>query len=194
MGGSLTTVSRADSSHALEDLLELVADGDRAAFALVYDKVADMVYGLARRVVVDRDLAADVAQEVLVDVWRKAHMFDRTRGTALAWIGVMTRRRAVDLVRSVEASRRRDTNQTAVPEPPDPVAEMIVESAERSAVQRALGQLSDLQRESVELAFYGGLTHREVAERLAVPLGTVKTRIRDGLTRLSGAMEAFARE
>ncbi len=153
-----------------------------------------MVYGLARRVVVDRDLAADVAQEVLVDVWRKAHMFDRTRGTALAWIGVMTRRRAVDLVRSVEASRRRDTNQTAVPEPPDPVAEMIVESAERSAVQRALGQLSDLQRESVELAFYGGLTHREVAERLAVPLGTVKTRIRDGLTRLSGAMEAFARE
>lgn len=194
MAGSLTAVSRADSSHALEDLLELVADGDRAAFALVYDKVADMVYGLARRVVVDRDLAADVAQEVLVDVWRKAHMFDRTRGTALAWIGVMTRRRAVDLVRSVEASRRRDTTQTPAPEPPDPVAEMIVESAERAAIQRAMGQLSDLQRESVELAFYGGLTHREVAERLAVPLGTVKTRIRDGLTRLSGAMEAFAHE
>jgi RNA polymerase sigma-70 factor, ECF subfamily len=192
--GSLTTVSRADSSHTLEDLLELVAGGDRAAFALVYDKVADMVYGLARRVVVDRDLAADVAQEVLVDVWRKAHMYDRTRGTALAWIGVMTRRRAVDQVRSVEASRRRDTNQKPEPEPPDPVAEMIVESAERAAVQRALGQLSDLQRESVELAFYGGLTHREVAERLAVPLGTVKTRIRDGLTRLSGAMDAFARD
>lgn len=178
----------------LEDLLELVAAGDRSAFDALYSRVVDVVFGLARRIVIDRDLATDVCQEVLVDVWRKASVFDRNRGSGLAWIAVMTRRRAIDVVRSAESSRRREQAEVGTPDPPDPVAETVVESAERVAVRRALGSLSDLQRESVELAFYGGLTHREVADRLAIPLGTVKTRIRDGLARLSGAMEAYAGE
>lgn len=182
------------TTPSVEDLLERIASGDRDAFDALYDRVADLVYGLARKVVIDRELATDVAQEVLVDLWRKAARFDRSRGTALGWIAVMTRRRAIDLVRSLEASRRREEADLPDPGTSDPVGEIVVESAERAAVGRAMGQLSHLQRESIELAFYAGLTHREVAERLDLPLGTVKTRIRDGLSRLSGAMEAFAGE
>lgn len=173
----------------LDDLLGRVADGDRDAFNTFYDAVADLVYGISRRVAVDRHLAAEITQEVFLEVWRKARSFDRSRGSARTWVAVMAKRRAIDVVRSTQATRdREEANLSRVVEPGDPVGDTVTDNDDRARVSGALGTLSDLQREALDLAFYGGLTHREVAEELDVPLGTVKTRIRDGLTRLASAM------
>lgn len=173
----------------LDVLLVKVADGDRSAFSEFYDHTADLVYGIARRVVVDPDLAADVTQEVFLEVWRKAGGFLPERGSARTWVAVMTKRRAIDVVRSTQSARDRDDAQVTVTDlPGDPVGEAVADQDDRVRVSAALGDLSDVQRQALDLAFFGGLSHREVAERLDLPLGTVKTRIRDGLTRLSMAM------
>lgn len=176
-------------ADTIDDLLVAVAHGDRGAFDRLYDRVAGTVFGVAKRVLVDPHRAQEVAQDVLVEVWRRADRFDPSRGSALAWIATMTRRRAIDVVRAEEASRRRETDDPASPEAADPVAENVVQIDERHRVRSAVGRLTDLQREAVELAFYGGLTHRQIADRLGIPLGTVKTRIRDGLLRLGTMME-----
>ncbi|MEX2424931.1 MAG: sigma-70 family RNA polymerase sigma factor [Acidimicrobiia bacterium] len=170
-------------------LLERVADGDRDAFEQFYDATADLVFGIARRVVVDRDLAAEVAQEVFLEVWRKAGGYERIRGSARTWVAVMAKRRAIDVVRSTQAARDRDHLQpVGVVDPGDPVGDAVTDHEDRSRVSNALGGLTELQREALDLAFFRGLTHRQVAEELDVPLGTVKTRIRDGLSRLAAAM------
>ncbi|MEX2655166.1 MAG: sigma-70 family RNA polymerase sigma factor [Acidimicrobiia bacterium] len=177
------------SGAELDALLVQVANGDRHAFNQLYDATADLVYGIARRVVVDRDLAAEIAQEVFLEVWRKATRFEQGRGSARTWIAVMAKRRAIDVVRSTQSARDRDlANPSALTEPGDPVGDVVADLDDRTRVSAALASLSDLQRQALDLAFYGGLTHREVAERLDVPLGTVKTRIRDGLGRLASAM------
>lgn len=192
---SLVDVSSTPATQpTLESLLARIAAGERAAFDEVYNRIVDVVYGLARRVVVDTDIAADVAQDVLVAVWNKAARFDATRGSAMAWIATMTRSRAIDVVRSLEASRRREANQDPAPEPNDPVAESVVIRAEHSQVHNAVLDLTDLQRESIELAFYEGLTHTQISDRLDIPLGTVKTRIRDGLLCLSAQLEELFNE
>jgi RNA polymerase sigma-70 factor (ECF subfamily) len=172
----------------LSSLLARVAAGDRGAFDELYERVSAIVYGLARRVVVDRSIASEVAQEVLLEVWRTADRFDPARGTATAWIATMTRRRAIDAVRSVEAARRRDSDVRPAGLTTDPVGEDVIDIDERARVGAAMGSLTDLQREAIEMAFYEGLTYREVAGKLGLPLGTVKTRIRDGLIRLAEAM------
>ena len=173
----------------LDGLLERVADGDRDAFEQFYDATADLVFGIARRVVIDRDLAAEVSQEVFLEVWRKAAGYQRIRGSAKTWVAVMAKRRAIDVVRSTQAARDRDHSHPAgVIEPGDPVGDAVSDAEDRSRVSDAIGALTELQREALDLAFYRGLTHREVAEELDVPLGTVKTRIRDGLGRLAAAM------
>jgi RNA polymerase sigma-70 factor, ECF subfamily len=173
----------------LDELLVRVADGDRDAFDKFYDASADLVFGIARRVLVDRDLAAEVTQEIFLEAWRKAQHFDRSRGSARTWVAVMAKRRAIDVVRSNQAARDREGTQPAgAAELGDPVADRVVDLDDREQVSVALATLSDLQREALDLAFYGGMTHRQVAECLEVPLGTVKTRIRDGLTRLATAM------
>lgn len=173
----------------LDVLLTKVADGDRNAFSKFYDQTADLVYGIARRVVVDPDLAAEVTQEVFLEVWRKATGFVSERGSARTWVAVMTKRRAIDVVRSTQSARDRDEAQvTTTVLPGDPVGEAVTDQDDRVRVSAALDQLTDVQRQALDLAFFGGLSHREVAERLDLPLGTVKTRIRDGLTRLSTAM------
>ncbi len=171
-----------------------VAAGETASFERLYDAIVDNVFGLARRVVFDHDLAAEVAQEVMLEIWRNADRFDPSRGSVMTWVAVMTRRRAIDTVRSVAASRRREEAQPATPGSPDPVAEQVVESAERSELTRALSVLTEAQREAIDLAFFGGRTHREVAAVLGLPLGTVKTRIRDGLLKLGGALEVGSDE
>ena len=173
----------------LGDLLERVADGDRAAFEKFYDATVDLVFGIARRILVDEHQAAEVAQEVFLEVWRKAGAYAPTRGSAKTWVAVMAKRRAIDAVRSSQAARARDhAYQRAAIEPGDPVADTVLDHADRAQVADALASLTELQREALDLAFYQGLTHREVAERLAVPLGTVKTRIRDGIGRLASTM------
>jgi RNA polymerase sigma-70 factor (ECF subfamily) len=173
----------------LEDLMAAVASGDRAAYSKLYDEIADTVYGLAKKVVVDPSRAQEIAQDVLFEIWQKADRFDADRGSAITWIAVMTRRRAIDVVRSAESSRNREVRVTKDPGAhPDPVGDDIVDREEHVHVRRAMASLTDLQREALELAFFHDLSHTQVAEVLDAPLGTVKTRIRDGLKRLSAEM------
>ena len=171
----------------LEDLLSEVAKGDQQAFATLYDRVGGSVYGLVRRVLRDPAHSEEVTQEVLLDVWRMASRFERGRGSANGWIMTMAHRRAVDRVRSEQASRNRNDRAAvleAAEQPFDVVVEDVEIRLEQQQVRQALGVLTDLQREAIELAYYGGYTYREVAELLDTPLGTVKTRLRDGLIRL----------
>lgn len=177
-----------------EILLARVAGGDANAFATLYDRVAPTVYGMARRVVVDRQMAEDVTQEVLLAVWAKAATFDAARGSARTWILTMAHRRAVDVVRSSQASRNRIERVAAASteRPFDEVADLVVDRAQGESdvrdVNRALGTLSTLQRAAIELAYFQGLSYREVARALDVPLGTAKTRIRDGMKRMASQL------
>jgi RNA polymerase sigma-70 factor (ECF subfamily) len=170
-----------------EDALLLrVARGDDEAFAALYDLVAPAVHGVVLRVVRNPALAEEVTQEVLVEAWRTAPRFDPGRGSARSWLVTMARRRAVDRVRSVQSAMERDTaaGLRDFERDVDVVAETVEVRLEQQQVRRCLGGLTDIQREAVSLAFYAGHTHREVAQLLGLPLGTIKTRLRDGLIRL----------
>ncbi len=169
-----------------EELLVLVAHGDQKAFEELYGVVSGPVYGLVRRVVRDPAQSEEVAQEVLLELWRSAARFDPERGSALAWILTLAHRKAVDRVRSARAASEREQRIGRRADGPafDQVAEAVEAGLERDWVRRCLDGLTQLQRQSVTLAYYEGYTYREVAQRLSVPLGTVKTRMRDGLTRL----------
>lgn len=179
---------RSDSETEVDPqvLLLRVARGDQEAFELLFRHVAGAVLGVARRVLRDPEQAQEVAQEVMVEVWRTAPRFDPDRGSVMTWVLTMAHRRAVDRVRSAQASTDRE-HRVARQEhvtPFDEVAEAVEARFERQQVRTALGSLTEVQREAVELAYYGGLTQREVATLLGLPLGTVKTRMRDGLIRL----------
>lgn len=173
-----------------EALLLAVARGDQAAFAALYDRVGSLVHGIVRRVVRDPAQSEEVTQEVMVEVWRTAVRFDPDRGSARTWILTMAHRRAIDRVRSEQASRNR-TQRVAGQQHArdfDEVSERVEVAFEHEQVRTALSTLTDLQRQAVELAYYQGYTYREVAELLDTPLGTVKTRMRDGLIRLRDAL------
>jgi len=167
-------------------LLSRVARGDERAFAALYDELSGPVYGLAWRILRDAAQAEEVAQEVLLDVWRTATRFDPSRGSAAAWVLTIAHRRAVDRVRSAVAAAERE--QLAWPRSAngsdDDVAAAVEASLDREAVRRCLEALTDLQRESITLAYYGGHSYREVSEILGSTLGTIKTRIRDGFIRM----------
>jgi RNA polymerase sigma-70 factor (ECF subfamily) len=167
-------------------MLLRVAEGDDSAFAELYDAVAPAVFGLARRVLRQVELAEEVAQEVLVEVWQQAPRFDPGRGTGFAWVMTMAHRRAVDRVRSVQSATDRDmrVGQRSVEREHDEVAETVEDRLEAEALRGCLEVLTELQMESVTLAYFGGFTYPEVAEQLGAPLGTIKTRMRDGLIRL----------
>ncbi|MER7915735.1 MULTISPECIES: sigma-70 family RNA polymerase sigma factor [unclassified Streptomyces] len=178
----------------LQRLLHEVALGDHEAFAAVYDIVAGSVLGVARAVLRDQAQSEEVAQDVLVEVWRTAPRFQPERGSAINWILTLAHRRAVDRVRSVEAAAARDTKVALLEHQPayDEVTEQVESRLEQEQVRRCLRTLTELQRQSVTLAYYRGLTYREVAEALALPLGTVKTRLRDGLIRLRDCLGVTA--
>ncbi|GGK34291.1 RNA polymerase sigma factor SigK [Pilimelia terevasa] len=169
-----------------EALLAAVARGDEAAFARLYDATVPRVYGLVRRVLRDPAQAEEVVQEVMLEVWRTAARFEPARGSATGWILTMAHRRAVDRVRAEEASAARVLRVAAatVDVPYDDVVDRATGRLERQQVRHCLDALTDLQREAITLAYYGGHTYREVAALLDAGLPSIKTRMRDGLIRL----------
>lgn len=174
------------SDGEADALLRAVARGDEAAFARLYDLVAARVFGLVRRVLRDPGQAEEVTQEVLLEVWRTAIRFDSERGTATSWIFTIAHRRAVDRVRSEQASsaRMQKVAASSTGTPYDEVVETAMTRLEQRQVRQCLETLTDLQREALTLAYYGGYTYREVAGLLDAAVPTVKTRMRDGLIRL----------
>jgi RNA polymerase sigma-70 factor (ECF subfamily) len=168
------------------DLLGRVARGDEPAFAALYDEFAARVYGLIRRVLRDPALAEEVVQEVMLEVWRTAGRFDTARGSAAGWVLTIAHRRAVDRVRSEQAGADRTLRHGAasIDTPYDNVVESVTTRMEQQQVRTCLGRLTELQREAITLAYYGGHSYREVADLLNSPLATIKTRMRDGLIRM----------
>ncbi len=174
----------------LAPLLRRSGLGDQSAFADLYDQLAGLVHGVVLKVVRDPAQSEEVTQEVFVELWRLAARHDETRGTVRSWAATMAHRRAIDRVRSEQAARdrlERRANASMLPdhdEVADDVAEALDRPVDRARVRRSLDRLTPVQREAVELAYYGGHTYREVAVLLGVAEGTVKTRIRDGMIRL----------
>jgi RNA polymerase sigma-70 factor, ECF subfamily len=167
-----------------------VAKGDQAAFEVVCARTAATVFGVVRGVVRDPFQAEEVCQEVLLEVWRCASRFRPGRGSAMAWVTTIAHRRAVDRVRAERRLTEREQRATAHAIAYDEVAETVEARLDRERVRRCLGSLTELQRESVTLAYYGGYTFREVSGLLGVAEGTVKTRMRDGLIRLRDCLGA----
>ena len=189
-GTSLAGVPAATAAERLADLLRRSARGDQIAFAELYDATQARVFGLAVRVVRDPAQAEEVTQEAFLEVWRTAGRFDADKGSALSWLMTICHRKSVDRVRSAEASTRRDTtyHQQSHTIDSDTTADAAQASMEAQRVRKAMDGLTDVQRESLELAYFGGYTHTEVAGILDIPVGTAKTRIRDGLIRLRDKM------
>ncbi len=178
-----------------EALVALVARGDEDALAELYDRVSRIAYGLAVRVLRDERHAEDAVQEAFLQVWRNAASFRADRAKASTWILTLVHRRAVDLVRREE---RRQTDpipdESAVGVEPEGTEEAAWLRFERERVQSALRQLPDVQREALELAYYGGFSQSELAERLGVPLGTIKSRMFTGLSRLRELLDDSTQE
>ena len=178
-----------------EALVALVARADEDALAELYDRVSRIAYGLALRVLRDERHAEDAVQEAFLQVWRSAATFRAERAKASTWILTLVHRRAVDLVRR-EERRQADplTDDSALGEAPEDTEEAAWLRFERERVQAALKELPDVQREALELAYYGGFSQSELADRLGVPLGTIKSRMFAGLARLRELLDDSTHE
>lgn len=174
-------------------LLELAASGDLQAFGRFYDLMSPRVYGLALRVLRDPGYAEETVQEVFLQVWKQAADYRPSLGSVQSWVLTITHRRAVDRVRSESSAARRDevdaaTDFTRSGDIAEQVTEQISRDEDAAEVRRCMGTLTDNQRESIEMAYFNGLTYREVSEQLGSALPTIKSRIRDGLRRLKNCL------
>lgn len=173
--------------------LRRAGQGDQVAFARVVDALGPIVHGVAQRTLRAEALAEEVTQEVFLEAWRLAPLFDPQRGVARAWLATIAHRRAVDRVRSEQARRdREDRDGILAARPFDGVSEAVADRLDRRDVAAALLTLSEPQRQAIGLAYYEGHTYREVAVMLGIAEGTAKTRIRDGLRKLRTALGASA--
>jgi RNA polymerase sigma-70 factor (ECF subfamily) len=196
--GQLGWTMRKQHAHLSDEaLVALVARGDEDALGELYDRVSRIAYGLAMRVLRDDRLAEDAVQEGFLAVWRNAAAFRAERAKASTWILTLVHRRAVDLVRR-EERRRAEPLSEETATGGEGVGNATDEAAwlrfERERVQSALRQLPDVQREALELAYYGGFSQSELAERLGVPLGTIKSRMFAGLARLRELLDESTEE
>jgi RNA polymerase sigma-70 factor (ECF subfamily) len=175
----------------LVSLMQLVQAGDEAAFAALYDELAGVVFGTVKRVLRDPAMSEEVTQEVFMELWRTATRFDPERASVSTWAITMARRRAVDRVRR-EQSQRDRIERSASQRDPEAIAtdDEVVASLEAERVGRALAELPEEQRIVIQMAFLDGDSHGEIAERLDLPLGTVKGRVRLGLKKLGGRLGA----
>ncbi|MFF5793339.1 ECF RNA polymerase sigma factor SigK [Paeniglutamicibacter sp. NPDC012692] len=173
-----------------EDLMLQIAEGNENAFEQLYDRLSSQVFGLIRRVLKDEAQSEEVTQEVFVEAWQQATRFDAARGKAITWLLTLAHRRAVDRVRASQASNDRDLREgmKEFQESYDDVEETAIQHDESRRVLQAMERLSETQRDAIQLAYFGGYTHLEVAELLKIPVGTAKTRIRDGMNRLRDLM------
>jgi RNA polymerase sigma-70 factor (ECF subfamily) len=193
-GSTRTAIGAVHEGVTSEQLLVAAATGDEAAFAVLVQRVRPQALRVATGVVRDPAMAEEVTQEVLTEVWLKADRFDPDRGNVSGWIATLARRRAVDRVRSEQAGRNRDDRVARRDQARDVdvVAEEVEIRLEHWQVRKALAELSDRQREAIELAYFGGHTYRDVARVLGIPEGTAKSRLRDGLLRLREALDGLA--
>lgn len=176
------------------DLLLRVAGGDQRAFTDLYDMLSSRVFGLILRVLVNRSQSEEVLQEVFLEVWQSAGRFAPNKGQGRTWILTIAHRRAIDRVRASQSSSDRDVRAGIrdIDVAHDSVAEQVESSIEGARVVAALATLPEPQREALVLAYYGGYSQSEVAVLTATPLGTIKTRMRDGLSRLRNEMGVIA--
>ena len=174
----------------LQELLARVGRGDRQAFSALYDEMAPRVLGLVTRLLRDPAQSEEVTQEIFLEIWQTSSRFDPNKGGASTWILTMTHRRAVDRVRASQASRDRDVKVGIrdLDADYDLVAESVEVRIEHERVEKAMARLTEMQRQAITLSYYGGYSNSEVAEILSVPIGTIKTRIRDGMIRLRDEM------
>ncbi len=181
-----------ESRHGgdLDALLRQVARRDADAFAALYDRTRSRVYGLVVRVLRDAGYSEETTQEIYLEVWRNADAYDSAKGSALSWLMTIAHRRAVDRVRSEQAAGQRDSRYGAatVERSGDLVADSAVDADERRRVAACLDSLTDVQRQCIDLAYYGGLTYVEVSQRLSANLSTIKSRMRDALRGLRGCL------
>ncbi len=184
--GRVSSMRQTTTADELSSVMARVAEGDNDAFATFYDATSRTVFGIVLRVLRDRAQAEEVAQEVFLEAWKRAKRYDARQGTPAAWINTIAHRRAIDRVRSVERSVQRDQRhaegepQTTAPD----VSDLVVARDEGDRVRKAMAELPEAQRVALALAYFEGRTQREVAEMLNVPLGTVKTRMRDAMKKL----------
>jgi RNA polymerase sigma-70 factor (ECF subfamily) len=181
------------TADPLSALLRRAGRGDHAAFEELYDALSPLVHGVVLKVVRDPAQSEEVTQEVFVELWRLAARFDEARGSVRSWTATVAHRRAIDRVRSEQSSRDRVAGQVSnIVRDHDDVSDEVESKFDRVRVRRALERLTGVQREAVELAYFGGHTYREVATLLDVAEGTVKTRIRDGMIRLRDELGGVA--
>jgi RNA polymerase sigma-70 factor (ECF subfamily) len=171
------------------ELLRRVGEGDRGSFGLLYDRLAGVLFATAYRVLNNQETTEDVLQEVFVQIWEKSPLYNPTRGKPVTWAITLTRNKAIDRVRTTQRRSRlqEDVEREALTldQSDDRLPYEMVTSGETSEmVRKAIQELSDDQRQAVELAFFASLTQAEIAERLQVPLGTIKARIRRGMLKL----------
>lgn len=177
----------AEKEERWRSYLDGIREEDSESLARLYDETSSLLYGLALRILNDPSDAEEVVLDVYQKVWKSTHTFDASRGTVWGWLTVLTRSRAIDRLRSMGSRRAREMpieegweTRSSYPMPED----QTIFAEERKLVRRALGMLAAEQREAIELAFFRGLTHVEVAEAMGAPLGTIKTRIRIGMRRM----------
>ncbi|GAA4266647.1 ECF RNA polymerase sigma factor SigK [Frondihabitans peucedani] len=183
---TLASAIPADTPRTDNDLLVLVAEGNRDAFAVLYDRLSSRVFGLVKRVLIDPAQSEEVTQDVFLELWQSASRFDPAKGNAAAWVLTMTHRRAIDRVRASQASRTRDlaVGIRDYQDSGEDFVEQVETRSEHERVTKAMRQLTDVQQQALQLTYFQGLTHKEAALVAGAPVGTMKTRLRDSLIAL----------